>query len=489
MTKIKKYGQRASGVLMHISSLFGDFSIGSFGEEARHFVDMLARGGFTYWQVLPFCMTDDNNSPYKSYSAFGGNPYFIDLKELNRRGLITDAELDAARQNFPYLCEYKRLAEERIALLKLAAGRLPDEDKTDIRSFFENNKPLMDAAVFLALKEANGDAPWQSWTVHDPDKDTLLFWQFMQWEFINQWLKIKSYANSRGISIIGDIPIYVALDSADVYSNREQFLLNSKGYPTAVAGVPPDYFSEDGQLWGNPLYNWRKMKKDGFDWWKSRIKHMLTLFDGVRIDHFRGLEAYWSIPADAKSAKEGKWVKGPGKSIIDKIREIAGEKLVIAEDLGDITPEVERLVEYSGFPGMRVFQFGFLGDDRSPHIPHNYVKNCVAYTGTHDNNTLLGYIWESSSDIRDRMLDYCGCDKNDWNAACKTVMQRMLASHADTVIFPIQDILVFGADTRMNTPGTASENWKYRITKEQLDSVDWDRFSFLNELYGRLPRD
>ena len=238
-------------------------------------------------------------------------------------------------------------------------------------------------------------------------------------------------------------------------------------------------------MWGNPIYNWKAMKQNGYSWWSERIDYMLTLFDGVRIDHFRGFESYWSIPADALTAKEGKWVKGPGKSLINKIREIAGERLIIAEDLGDITPEVNALLEYSKFPGMRVFQFAFLGDRNSPHLPHNYISNCIAYTGTHDNNTLLGYVWELDKDTRIQALEYCGGYEDDWNVGCKKIIRTMLQSASSTVIFPIQDVFGFGADTRMNTPGTSKDNWAYRITKDQLNAVDKNYFLKLNKLYSR----
>ena len=477
--------KRASGVLMHISSLWGEYSIGSFGREAKQFVDFLVSGGFSYWQVLPFCMIDESNSPYKSYSAFGGNPFFIDLPTLCDDGLITPSELASARQRTPYLCEYERLAEERIALLKKAARRADGALRADITRFMEAQLPLSQVARFLALRTANGNVPWQEWVEDEADREELFFWQFVQYEFYTQWLDVKAYANDRGIRIIGDIPIYVSLDSCDVWANKEQFLLDGNGQPTCVAGCPPDYFSEDGQLWGNPIYDWEKMESDGYAWWKSRIEYMLTLFDGVRIDHFRGMESYWSIPASAKTAREGSWVKGPGRRIVDAIREVAGDKLVIAEDLGDITEDVISLLQYSGFPGMRVFQFGFLGDNNTPHLPHNYIQNCVAYTGTHDNNTLLGYLWECDREQRNRTLDYCNCPRDDWNRGCEMIIKTMMASHAATVIFPIQDIFVYGADTRMNTPGTVSSNWQYRITDEQLSRVDTSKFKYLNELYAR----
>ena len=476
--------KRASGVLMHVSSLPGEYSIGAFGKEALEFVDFLAESGFSYWQVLPFCMPDDCNSPYKSYSSFGANPFFIDLPTLYEKGLITIDELEAAKQKSPYLCEYERLNKERVLLLQKAADRVKNKQK--IIDFVNKNPQLQKASEFLAIRDELGDIPWQKWGEVKPSADKLFTWQFIQYEFFVQWMTVKSYANEKGIKIIGDIPIYVALDSADVWANPSQFLLDKNGQPKCVAGCPPDYFSEDGQMWGNPIYDWKSMKKDGYSWWCERIEYMLTLFDGVRIDHFRGLESYWSIPATAKTAKEGKWIKGPGRALVDKIREIAGEKLIIAEDLGDITPEVVKLLEYSGFPGMRVFQFAFLGDPDSPHLPHNYIDNCIAYTGTHDNNTLLGYVWELDEATRKQALDYCGGYGEDWSKGCANIIRTMMQSHSSTVIFPIQDVFCYGADTRMNTPGTAENNWAYRITKEQLNAVNRSYFKALNKLYSRV---
>ena len=476
--------KRASGILMHISSLPGEYSIGSFGKEAKDFVDFLADGGFSYWQTLPFCMPDDCNSPYKSYSSFGGNPFFIDLPTLYQKGLITKSELDSAKQVSPYLCEYDRLNAERFALLKKAAARV--FDRNPVLTFINEHPYLAKAAEFLALREKNNGLEWQKWQNNDVDADTLFAWQFIQYEFYIEWMSIKEYANKKGIKLIGDIPIYVALDSADVWANPKLFLLDKENYPKSVAGVPPDYFSEDGQMWGNPLYNWKEMKKDGYAWWCNRVDYMLTLFDGVRIDHFRGLQAFWSVPADAKTAKEGKWVKGPSKSLINKLREVAGEKLIIAEDLGDITEDVIELLKYSGFPGMRVFQFGFLGEENSPHQPHNYPQNCIAYTGTHDNNTLLGYVWELDKPTRNTVLEYCGGYEENWNIGCEKIIRTMLQSHANTVIFPIQDIFVYGRDTRMNTPGTSKDNWAYRVTSSQLKAVDLNKFKTLNKLYSRI---
>ena len=321
--------KRESGVLMHISSLFGNYSSGSFGEEARYFIDFLSESGFSVWQVLPFCMPDDCNSPYKSYSSFGANPYFIDLPSLYEAGLLTAEELRGASQKSPYLCEYERLASERVSLLAVAAARV--KDRSEILAFIKKHPRLAEAAEFLALHEENGGRPWQEWTVIEPSLDRLFVWQFIQYAFYIQWQSVREYARSRGVKIIGDLPIYVALDSADVYFHREDFQLDEKGYPLAVAGVPPDYFSKDGQLWGNPLYNWDRMERDGFAFWRDRISYSLELFDGVRIDHFRGLEAYFSIPANADSAKEGHWEIGPREKIVDAIRDVAGDSLIIAE--------------------------------------------------------------------------------------------------------------------------------------------------------------
>ena len=467
---------------MHISSLFGDYSIGSFGKEAKYFIDFLSDCGFSYWQVLPFNMIDDHNSPYKSYSSFSGNPYFVDLETLESKGLITKQELEQARQQSPWLCEYDRLRNERFNLLMKASLRV--DDKKQLNKFIKNNKYIADFCKFMALKMANADAEWTQWKTDRCDKDVLFAWQFIQYEFFTQWAEIRNYANEKGIKIIGDIPIYVSHDSSDVWSDTKQFRLDKDGRPTHVAGVPPDYFCEDGQLWGNPLYNWDEMKKNGYKWWCDRIRHMSLLFDGVRIDHFRGIESYWAIPAKAKTAKEGKWIKGPGMSLIKAIKESAGDTQIIAEDLGDITPKVAKLVKDSGFPGMRVFQFGFLSDDDSTHLPHNYPENCISYTGTHDNNTLLGYLWELDEATRQRMLTYCG-HMGDWKNGCESIIRTMLQSHSKLVIMPIQDVLGFGADTRINTPGSAEGNWAYRVTKEQIDGIDREKFRRLNRMYFR----
>lgn len=459
--------KRSSGVLLHITSLWGDYGIGGLGRAAREWVDLLSDSGFTWWQMLPLCVPDEeSSSPYKSPSAFACNPYLIDLEELHEQGLLTGEELDGARQQSPYLCEFDRLREERMELLRKAAGRLKGQEKIKVEDWCRTQPEVDGACEFLS----------------EGDGDDLFLWQFTQYTFMRQWEDLRAYAKSRGVKLLGDIPFYVAPDSADVAAHPEQFQHTRDGRLSAVAGVPPDYFSPKGQLWGNPLYNWKEMKKDGYSWWRARMKRMLTLFDGVRIDHFRAVESYWSLPADAQDATVGRWVKGPGMALVKALKEEAGDKLLIAEDLGDITPAVEKLVAQSGFPGMRVFQFGF-DSPHSPHRIHHYPANCVCYSGTHDNNTLLGFLYELPEDVRRQVLDYVGASTPE--EGCARAVEALLMSHASLCILPLQDLLRYGSDTRMNVPGEAQGNWGYRVTKEQVDRLDRGYLRHLNEQYGR----
>lgn len=474
---------RKSGVLMHISSLYGNYSCGSFGKSAFEFIDFLEECGFNYWQVLPFGITDEHNSPYMSYSSIGGNMNFIDLELLFKKGLITSDELENSKQNTPYVCEFDRLKKERFYLLKKASLRV--KNKREIINYILANQDIKLCCEFMALKEANCNKPWNKWSIHTPDPDCLFAWEFIQYEFHRQWNDIHAYASKKGIKIIGDLPFYVSYDSCDVKNNLNQFLIDKNNKPEVVAGVPPDYFSEEGQLWGNPIYNWKNMNEDGYQWWKYRLSYTFNLFDGVRIDHFRAFSEYWSVPFNAKTAKSGKWCIGPAEEIIDVIKDIAKERLVIAENLGLIDKKVDDLLSYSQFPGMAVFQFGFDGNAKNPHLPHNYTKNLVAYTGTHDNNTLLGFIWELDNYTRNTVLEYVGFTDRDWNKCYDTIIRAMYMSCADTIILPIQDILGYGADTRLNTPGKADGNWGYRITKEQLESIDKNKFKRLNHIYAR----
>ncbi len=473
---------RESGILLHITSLPNRYGCGSFGQEARDFVDFLKESGFGYWQVLPFCPPDAHGSPYKSVSAFAGNPYCIDLTALFRDGLITEDELESQVEAHPYLCNFDKL-EGRYALFLKASKRVRNRAVVD--SFIEERPMLEDYCNYMALKAVNGGKPWWEF---DPilvqDADIVFMHRFIQYLFFTQWDSLRCYANENGIKIIGDMPIYVDLDSADVFANRKNFMLDAEGRPTKVAGVPPDYFSPEGQLWGNPLYDWLYMKRDGYSWWQTRMAHTMMLFDGVRIDHFRAFSAFYAVDADADNAKNGVWMQGPGLAFVEMLKQMANGGMIIAEDLGDIDDDVKNLVKDSGLPGMRVFQFGFDSDD-TYHRPHAYIKNCVAYSGTHDNNTLLGYLWELDRTKKNLMLEYVGVVKDKWQDAVLPIVKCLLRSSADLVIFPLQDILGYGRDTRMNTPGVSKNNWAIRFTQEQINSIDRVYFYSLNRMFER----
>ncbi len=471
--------KRQSGVLLPVFSLPGPYGCGTFGKSAYHWIDRMADGGFSAWQVLPFGVTDEHNSPYMSYSSFAGNPFFIDPLMLYEQGLVTLEELKSQTIADPYLCDYHTLRRTRFAFLATAAGRTPDKDK--IHNFCITHPHIANACRFLALKQANNGRPWREWTVNEPAADIEFTWQFIQYEFHRQWQQLHVYANQKGISVIGDLPFYVSNDSSDIWASPEQFQLDPKLNPSFVSGVPPDYFSADGQLWGNPLYDWEQMEQDGYTWWKNRLAYMLDLFDGVRIDHFRAISDYWSVPADAKTAKEGRWCPGPDKKLIDAFAPLAKDKLILAENLGMIDQKTQDLLAYSGYPGMAVFQFGFDGDPNNCHLPHNYTENLAAYTGTHDNNTLLGFLWELDEATRRQVLEYVGNPSN----GCSAIRSALLMSQAGLVIFPVQDLLGYGADTRINTPGRAVGNWAYRITENQLDQVDWPLYARLNRITRR----
>ncbi len=470
---------RRSGVLLPVFSLPGKYGCGTFGKSAYKWIDCLSKGGFSFWQVLPFGITDEHNSPYMSYSSFAGNPYFIDPEELLSQGLVTPNEEREQIVADKYLCRYDILQEKRYAFLKKASARV--KDKSLVIDFLEKNPRIKETCEFLALKQSNNNKPWKEWTVKEPCPNDLWTWQFIQYEFHRQWENIHSYAQKKNISIIGDVPFYVSSDSYDVYSSPTQFMLDERNNPTMVAGVPPDYFSKDGQLWGNPIYNWEQMESDGYRWWKERLGYTLSMFDGVRIDHFRAISAYWSIPKKAETAKDGKWEIGPRKKLIDAFAEISQNKMILAENLGIIDSDTDELLAYSGYPGMTVFQFGFDGNVLSPHLPHNYSENLIAYTGTHDNNTLLGFIMELDEETRRNVLEYLG---NPEDAVIATVRTLMMSA-AGIVIFPVQDLLGYGADTRINTPGKANGNWCYRVTEEQLGDIDLERYANMNRMYGR----
>ena len=475
--------KRACGVLMPVSCLPSGFSCGCFGEGARGFIDKLADGGFSYWQVLPFSVVDAFHSPYSSPSAFSGNPWLLDLADFREKGWLTEEEWRKAREEIGYTCEFERLERERMPLLSRVAARANERDK--IEAFWQAHPYSEEFCRFMALSSANGGLPWRAWREQKINEDVLYTWGFSQMHFFSQWENIRDYAAQKGVRIIGDLPIYVAYESADVYFHPALFDLDEEGRMRGVAGVPPDYFSEDGQLWGNPLYRWDKMAEDGYAWWQDRVRHSLALFDGVRLDHFRGFDTYYRIPAGAETAREGSWQKGPGCPFIDMLRETFGQTLFIAEDLGEKMSTVEALLAYSGFPGMRVFSFAFEGESNSAHLPHEYPENAVAYTGTHDNNTLLGYLYEISDQKRKEIFRYCRYGGALITEGCRAVMETLYASHAGLLILPIQDLLFFGEDTRVNTPGRAEGNWGFRVTETQLASLDTAYFSALARRYGR----
>lgn len=502
---------RSSGVLLHVSSLPGDFGIGTFGKEARAFVDQLSEMGCTWWQVLPFGPIDAFNSPYKSLSAFAGNIYFIDPQGLGEAGLLTAAEVEGAKINHnPYSVDYTTIKATRLSLFRLAYTRLTEERKENIANFVQaNDHWLTDYALCQAIQKEQSGRPWTQWTDdflkrRDPKaldaatkrlEDEIHFQYFLQYIFSTQWQSIKEYAGTKGIQIMGDMPIYVDIESADVWVHPQLFEIDAEGHPISVAGVPPDYFCEDGQLWGNPLYHWPNMEKTGYAWWIQRLKHTLTLFDAVRIDHFRAFSAYWAVPGDAPTAREGKWLPGPGMKLFDAFTDAIdfSTPRIIAEDLGVMDEGVISLLADSGLPGMGVLQFGFIEDGDNQHLPHNYSKKTVAYTGTHDNNTLLGWLWELLPCQRENALAYVGYtgQGDDWQVggpkspSCRAFIRALWQSGASIAIVPIQDLCGFGGDTKMNKPGQADGNWAFRVAPEALKSIDVSFIKALNQLYKR----
>lgn len=486
---------------MHISSLPGKYGIGGLGKPARKFVDKLCEMGISAWQVLPVGPTDFFNSPYASLSAFAGNPYFIDPELLFEDGLLTAQELKECEIDAPYAADFASVSKRLMPALKKAFSRAADL-MPEITAFAKENTWLPDYAMFRALKNKYKQKAWQEWDEEirmrkpealketaDELKEEIDFYCFVQYEFYKQWFALKKYANEKGVSIIGDMPIYLNLDSADVWANPKLFSLDKSLGLRCCAGVPPDYFCEEGQKWGNPLYDWKAMKKDGYSWWVRRIENSLRLYDAVRIDHFRGFSAYWEVPVD-KSAKYGKWVKGPGNDLFKALAKAHPNAAIIAEDLGDIDDDVIKLVKTTGFPGMGVMQFAFISNEDNPHLPHNYTKNTVAYTGTHDNNTILGWLWESDEGSRQYALDYCGFS-GDWGCGgtnspvIRSIIRTLWRSGAMVTIVPVQDLCGFGGDTRMNKPGVADGNWNFRITEDALNSIDCGYIRGITELYRR----
>lgn len=461
---------RSSGILMPIFSLCSKGGIGTLGKEAYNFVDFLHKAGQSWWQILPLNPTNFGDSPYQSFSSYAGNPYFIDPEMLIEECLLTNEEFVSFDfgENTNQI-DYEKLYENRSKMLRLAFSRFfPD---SDYYSFCDKNSYWLDKyALFMTLKAKNNNASWNLWNNFNAEGTELEFHRFVQYKFYQQWFSLKEYANEQGIGIIGDIPIYVAYDSADVWSEPHQFLLGSDNNPTAVAGCPPDAFAEDGQLWGNPLYNWKNMKNDGYGWWKKRLGFALKLYDKVRIDHFRGFESYWAVPFGDETAKGGKWVKGPDMNFFKEIKKEFGQDVpIIAEDLGFLTPKVYQMLDKCGFPGMKVLQFAFSDEEDSNYLPHNYNKNCVVYTGTHDNDTIIGWAENLSENDLRMVKDYINLSEKEginWG-----LIRTAQMSVADTCIITMQDLIGLGSEGRINTPSTLGENWKWRISDGCIN--DW----------------
>ncbi len=491
---------RTSGVLMHISSLPGNTGIGTLGSAAYSFVDFLSNSGQTYWQVLPLCPTGFGDSPYQSFSTFAGNPYFIDFDLLCENGLLNKDDYSKINWgNNEERVDYDRVFEKRFNVLKTAYNDfVPDENYYDFCK--ENDFWLDDFALYMALKDENGGKAWNNWddslvvrkksaieSANQRLRIQIEFYKTIQYFFFTQWQDLKKYANENGIKIIGDIPIYVAGDSADVWANPNQFLLDENCNPIEVAGCPPDAFSDEGQLWGNPLYNWDYMKKDGYSWWKKRIEHLCKMCDAIRIDHFRGFESYYCIPSYSKTAKIGEWRKGPGIEFFREIERDLGKKEIIAEDLGYLTPDVKKMLKQSKYPGMKVLQFAFDTDEENDYLLHNFTKNSVAYTGTHDNDTIIGFMTKTAPrKTRKRAREYLRLTRNEgynWG-----MMKAVWSSNSDTAIVTMQDLLGLGNEARMNFPSTTENNWQWRAKPDYITDELTDKLLYYTALYHRLPK-
>ncbi|MGN1204114.1 MAG: 4-alpha-glucanotransferase [Lachnospiraceae bacterium] len=490
---------RESGILMPIFSLPSKFGIGCFSKEAYAFVDFLRKAGQKKWQILPLGPTGYGDSPYQSFSTFAGNPYFIDPETLTQEGLLTEAEceesmpLTAADLNI----DYEYLYYHRFGLLRKAFARFaPDEAYADFVT--QNEGWLTDYCLFMAIKDSKGGESFLNWepayrnrepeamkTAMEQFREEMDFYRFLQFTFRKQWDSLHAYANSQGIEIIGDIPIYVALDSADTWAEPALFQMGENNVPQAVAGCPPDAFSATGQLWGNPLFDWEYHRSTGFSWWIQRIRHCLQLYDVLRIDHFRGFDAYYAIPYGDKTAENGRWLPGPGMELFHAIRNHLGERRIIAEDLGFLTDSVRKLLADCGYPGMKVLQFAF--DTREPgnYLPHTYPRNCVVYTGTHDNTTTRAWYHEIGADNRAFAREYLHVPALDEDMLSWDFIALAMGSVADLCIIPIQDYLCLDREARINTPSTLGGNWVWRMQPGALSTELAEQIRRMTEIYGR----
>lgn len=493
--------KRASGVLLPISSIPSDFGIGGFSKEAYKFVDWVAKTGMKYWQILPLGPTGYGDSPYQSYSTFAGNPYFIDLQTLIDEELLTEEECESENYGTnPQYVDYGQIYNSRFKLLRKAYERSDYKAEDDYAEFVKKNSYwLDDCALYSAIKKAFGGKSRLDWDedirTREPAAieaykskyaDEIEFFRFQQYEFDKQWKKLKAYANKKGICIIGDIPIYVANDGADAWADKKLFMFDEDCKPVKVAGCPPDAFSATGQLWGNPLYDWEYHESTGYEWWLKRIERSFELYDVVRVDHFRGFDEFYAIPAEDETAENGKWMKGPGISLFDAIREKLGDVPIIAEDLGFLTESVLKLLKDTGFPGMKVLQFAFNAYDPSSYLPHNYPENCVVYTGTHDNDTTRGWYRSISDADRNFANEYMNNKNPEWDRVSWDFIRLAFSSVARLAIIPMQDFLELGNEARINMPSTFGDNWKWRMRKGEYTDAMAERIARMNWMYGRL---
>lgn len=497
--------KRQSGVLMHISSLPGKYGIGSFGQSAYDFVDFLVRTKQRYWQILPLGTTSYGDSPYQSFSAFAGNTYFIDFDILIEEGLLDEAAVKGADfGDDPRKVDYAKIFDARRPIMEKAVARfLKADDLSDYESFVEQNAAWLEVfAEYMAIKEYFDNLAWTEWpdeairrreaaslaSYREKLADKLTYHRVTQYLFFKQWLRLKAYANEHHIEIVGDMPIYVAADSADVWAQPHFFKTDAVGKPTCVAGCPPDEFSETGQLWGNPIYDWEAMDKDGYAWWIERLRESFKIYDIVRIDHFRGFESYWEVPADSETSATGKWVKGPDYKLFAAVKEALGDLNIIAEDLGFMTDEVIELRERTGFPGMKILQFAFNPDDESIDSPHLAPNNSVMYTGTHDNNTVLGWYKDEIDDAtRQYMAQYT--NRKEYETVPHAMLRTIFASVSFMAIATMQDLLELDSAARMNYPSTIGGNWTWRMTAEELNPIIEGELYSLTKTYRRMNTD
>ncbi len=502
---------RASGILLHPTSLPGRFGIGDFGDEAYKFVDFLVNGGQTYWQVLPLGQTGYGDSPYQCFSAFAGNLLLISPEKIVEDGFLSADDLRDAPRFADDKVDFGGVLEYKTGLLKKAFAKFKETTDHQIINLFHtfcgfNAAWLEDYTLYRAIKFANNQVSWQDWDaglkLREPNAiaearktldDEIFAQKFYQFLFFKQWEAVKSYANEKGLKIIGDVPIFIALDSCDVWCAPEQFKLNEDGSPAVVAGVPPDYFSQTGQLWGNPIYNWETMRGEGFRWWIERVRFTLRTVDIVRIDHFRGFAASWEVPGGDKTAERGSWVNVPGKELFGTLRHALGDLPILAEDLGVITPDVEELRDSFGFPGMRILQFAWGGDSHNLDLPHNYIKNSCVYTGTHDNDTTVGWFKSEAGEGSTRAPEQIEKERQFCLAYLNTTgaeihwdfIRAVLSSVANTAIVPMQDLLGLGNEARMNLPASNSGNWQWRCKIDDFKNEIAERLNKLTEMYGR----